>query len=79
MQLNIDPTSQQAGYLLISIPVFFGDVLPPSVIGAVDTKSPEDDMPKDVESDKVARRTENYISNRRLLLALAHVLVQGYG
>ena len=61
----------QAGYLLISIPVFFGDVLPPSVIGAVDTKSPDDDIPKDVESDKVARRTENYISNRRLLLALA--------
>lgn len=46
-------------------------MLPPAVIGAVDTKSPDDDVPRDAESDRVARRTENYISNRRLLLALA--------
>lgn len=84
----------QAGYLLISIPVFFGDVLPAAVVGEKkDAKKRE----QSAESAKVAVRTESelrceryrsrdsivprkltcplhlpdYISNRRLLLALA--------
>lgn len=61
---------KQAGYLLISIPVFFGDVLPPSVTGSSKTPSAPGDETK-VQTEKVAKRTQNYISNRRLLLALA--------
>jgi len=57
-----------AGYLLISIPVFFGDALPAAVIG--ENKETKKRQPS-AESAKVAVRTENYISNRRLLLALA--------
>ena len=50
-----------AGYCLISIPVFFGNK---------EARVPGE-VRKPVESSSVARRTENYISNRRLLLSLA--------
>ena len=68
--------SSQAGYLLISIPVFFGQVLPPGMLSTSSTDKgtttlPRDDLDSDAEAAKVAHRTENYISNRRLLLALA--------
>jgi ATP-binding cassette subfamily D (ALD) long-chain fatty acid import protein len=61
---------EQAGYLLISIPVFFGDVLPKSVGGETEKATIETESKQD-QTDKVAKRTQNYISNRRLLLALA--------
>ena len=68
--------SLQAGYLLISIPVFFGQVLPPGMLSTTSTDkgttiASSDDIDGEAEAAKVAHRTENYISNRRLLLALA--------
>ncbi|ORY47182.1 ABC transporter transmembrane region 2-domain-containing protein [Leucosporidium creatinivorum] len=54
------------GYCLISIPVFFAPVkeaLVGSTAGKSDSSSSDD--------HSVAHRTENYISNRRLLLSLA--------
>lgn len=47
-----------AGYLLISIPVFFGDILPPSVIGA-STGIKHKEQTIDADSSKVAVRTES--------------------
>ncbi|KAM0791110.1 hypothetical protein ACM66B_004399 [Microbotryomycetes sp. NB124-2] len=54
------------GYCLISIPVFFSAGRR-KVIGEDTLKTAGDRS----DSDKVAQRTEDYISNRRLLLALA--------
>lgn len=54
------------GYCLISIPVFFGaarrKVIGEDTLKTAGTRN---------DGDKVAQRTEDYISNRRLLLALA--------
>ena len=51
-----------AGYLLISIPVFFGDILPPSIINTgthIKTKEREAEAEADAASSKVAIRTES--------------------
>lgn len=56
---------------MISVPVFFGDVLPTTVTTGDKNAAPSASLIKDSNREKVARRTQNYISNRRLLLALA--------
>lgn len=59
------------GYCLISIPVFFApEVKKLAAIGG-STAPNADAHVSDDEGRSIASRTENYISNRRLLLALA--------
>jgi ATP-binding cassette subfamily D (ALD) long-chain fatty acid import protein len=53
-----------AGYCLISIPVFFGRNSRRTIVEREADNTP-------AQGSQVARRTENYISNRRLLLSLA--------
>jgi hypothetical protein len=51
-----------AGYLIISIPVFFGDSLPTAVVGAGKVEKAVDlkvDPTIEQESSKVATRTES--------------------